>query len=212
MGLRAHLPEWMFRRRRRSFAEDHPMHLPSAQEVGDRRACQGEDPLEAAVNWMRHVIDRDFDSQAQQIKRAVVIVEVGSGRKALTVFTSHRVDVTPVELRGLLSEAMRGQEEMFTRANRHADIDGFVNEALPQLLAALEGPASEAARLKQADLLIRMEADCLKAAAISVDEGVRKAYLEAAEWAEERFKEMEQPSWVEEYKQWAKKTAEEGTS
>lgn len=131
MVLTARLPEWMFRRRRRSF-HDEPMRLPSKQEVEDRRACQGKDRLDAAVNWMRHVVDRDFE-YPPEIMRAVVVIEVGRGPGAQTLYTTHRVDATPVEVRGLLAEGLRGNAETVSRANRHADIEMFAKALAPQL-------------------------------------------------------------------------------
>jgi len=206
MGLRERFPEWMFRRPRRTFGESEFRPL-SLQEQGDRRACQGADPLEAADNWMRHVLDRDFEYP--EITRAIVVVEVGRGPRAQTLYTTHRVDATPVEVRGLLSEALRGQSEIIARANRHRDIDNYAKATVPQLLDALEGPASEAVRLKLADALVKMQADCLNAAAISTHENVRKAYLEASEWAEQRFKEIASKRWSEELAEWERKQAAE---
>lgn len=107
------------------------MHIPTEAELADRRACQGKDPLEAAVNWARHILDRDFEYP--EVRRALVVVEVGRGLHARTFYATHRTDASGVEVRGLLSEALRGQTELVTRSNRHHDIDTFAKALAPQL-------------------------------------------------------------------------------
>lgn len=120
------LPEWLFRRRR----------FRAQRWTDDRDACQGADGLEAAVNWMQFVLGRDYDGLA--VKRCVIVAEVGEGQEAQTFYTGHSVDATPVEIRGLLSEGLRGQAETVTRAIRQRDIEQFANAVLPELTESLQ--------------------------------------------------------------------------
>ncbi len=196
MKLRA--PNWL-RRRRRFWAG----HYSS-----DREACHGADGLESAVNWMQYILGRDFDGRA--VNRCVIVAEVGEGQEAATVYATHSVDATPVEVRGLLHEGIRAQDEGVARMRRHSDIQQFVSAAVPQLLDALRGPASEAVRLQQADGLVRMQMDCLKAASAATDEAERNAFLEASRWAERRFEEIEPEDWRAAYEAWVLERREDG--
>lgn len=117
------LPKWM-RRRRRPPADDY-------------EACQGADGLEAAVNWMRYVLARDLEGEP--VGRCVIVAEVGHGHQARTLYTTHEVRATPVEVRGLLGEGLRALDEIGIRQRRQIDIEAFVNEATPQIVAAMSG-------------------------------------------------------------------------
>lgn len=119
------LPKWM-RRRPRPPADDY-------------EACQGADGLEAAVNWMRFVLARDLEDQP--VARCVIVAEVGEGLQATTLYTTHEVRATPVEVRGLLGEGLRALDEIGIRQRRQIDIEAFVNEAIPQIEAGLFGQA-----------------------------------------------------------------------
>lgn len=116
------MPKWMRRR-------------PPAAPKDDYDACQGADGMEAAFNWMRYVLDRDFKNLP--IGRCVIVAEVGEGHHARVVYTTHDVRSTPVEIRGLLEEGLRGLDEIRIRAFREYDIEQFVNAAVPQIVARL---------------------------------------------------------------------------
>lgn len=120
------LPNWLRRRRR----------FQVGRWTDDRDACFGADGLEAAVNWMQFVLGRDCDGMA--VNRCVIVAEVGEGHEARTVYTTHDVDTTPVEVRGLLEEGLRALDELRVRAFRQADIEQYINQALPQVVEALE--------------------------------------------------------------------------
>lgn len=117
------------------------------QAIGDWEACQGDDNLDAAFNWMRHVLDRDYSDE--EIERAIVVVEVGRS----TVYTAHRVDASGVEIRGLLSEAERGHAESMARRNRQGDIQDFANAAAPQMVALLAKAAKRPTDEERAEVV-----------------------------------------------------------
>lgn len=194
------MPPWLRRRRR----------FEGKRWASDREAAEfGGDALERAVNWMQYVLGRDYDGEP--IQRAIVVCEVGEPPHTGTVYTTHDVDATGVEVRGLLSEALRAHSENHTRSNRHADVQFFAAAVTGQLLDAIEGPASERLPLQQADGLLKMQTDCLRAAAVETDETVRSAYLQAADWAEKQYKEFEPSRWVEEYEKWRRDRGPDGS-
>jgi hypothetical protein len=119
------LLDWVRRRRR----------FESRRWESDEDACHGADGMEAAGNWMQYVLGRDFDGQA--VQRCVIVAEVGEGHQAQVVYTTHDVHATPVEVRGLLEEGLRGLDEIRIRAFRRHDIEEFVNAAVPQIVARL---------------------------------------------------------------------------
>ena len=114
-------------RRRRRFEGD--------RYSSDREAAEaGSDGLESAVSWMQHVLGRDFDGG--EVSRCAIVAEVQTPAGPVTVYTTHSLDATPVEVRGLLTEGLRALDEIRAREVRRRDIEEFVNEALPQLLEA----------------------------------------------------------------------------
>lgn len=115
-------PRWMRRK-------------PPEPPADDYAACQGDDGLDAAENWMRFVIDRDYRNLP--VGRCVIVAEVGEGHHARVVYTTHDVEATPVEVRGLLEEGLRGLDEIRVRAFRKYDIEEFVNAAVPQIVERL---------------------------------------------------------------------------
>ncbi len=119
------LPNWLRRRRR----------FQVGRWTDDRDACFGADGLESSVNWMQYVLGRDFDGLA--VNRCVIVAEVGEGHQASTVYTTHDVDATPLEVRGLLGEGLRALDETRVRAFRQSDIEQFVNAAVPQIVERL---------------------------------------------------------------------------
>lgn len=104
-------------RRRRRFEGDR---YPSDREAAEA----GADGLESAVNWMQHVLGRDFDSA--EVTRCVIVAEVKTPHGLATVYTTHSVDAGPVEVRGLLGEGVRALDELQIRARRQQDIEHFV--------------------------------------------------------------------------------------
>lgn len=111
------------------------MRRRAPKPADDYAACQGDDGLEAAESWMRFVIDRDFEDLP--VRRCVIVAEVGEGHQARVVYTTHDVRATPVEIRGLLQEGLRGLDEIRVRAFRKYDIEEFVNAAVPQIVERL---------------------------------------------------------------------------
>lgn len=117
------MPAWLRRRRR----------FEGERYYSDREACEaGRDGLESAVNWMQHVLGRDYDGV--EVARAGLVVELPDGT---IVYTSHSVDARPVEIRGLFEEAVRAQNEIVAANLRHRDIQAFADALVPQLVEAL---------------------------------------------------------------------------
>ena len=121
-------------RRRRRFEGDR---YPSDREAAEA----GADGLESAVNWMQHVLGRDFDGA--EVTRCVIVSEVQTPGGPATLYTTHSVDAGPVDVRGLLTEGLRALDELREREVRRRDIEEFVNAALPQLLEALDSPLED---------------------------------------------------------------------
>jgi hypothetical protein len=124
-------------RRRRRFEGDR---YPSDREAAEA----GADGLESAVNWMQHVLGRDFEGG--EVSRCVIVAEVQTPAGPATVYTTHSVDAAPVDVRGLMTEGLRALDELRAREIRRRDIEEFVNAALPQLLQALDEPLTDSAK------------------------------------------------------------------
>lgn len=105
------------------------------QYATDDEACHGADGLEKAVNWLQHVITRDFDGAP--VERCIIVAEIGEGRKSQVLYTTHSPYTPSVEIRGLLSEGLRALEEIRERHVREIDIARFVNAAVPLIVERL---------------------------------------------------------------------------
>lgn len=144
---------------------------------GDRAAAQGADGLEASVNWMHHVLARDYPGR--EVGACIVVAEVGAGPEAVTVYTTHSVDANPSEVRGLVTDALR-----------------FLDERAEKMEDAIQNSGVEAERLSHAYSLLKIRQSCLDGVAVATDETVREAYREAATWAEEELKETMPEEWL----------------
>ena len=71
----------------------------------DHAAIVGEDAIERAVNYARHVLERD--APELEVQSAIVVFEVGEGAQARVYFTGDDLAMTRVQVQGMLYDALR---------------------------------------------------------------------------------------------------------
>lgn len=108
----------------------------------DRAACRGRDAIEAASNWARHIVARDYPDAP--IAHAVLVVEVGEGSEAMTIYATGDVDTPGTKTRGMLSDGLRAHKLIHDREAHRVDLEHY-SQAIAEQLAEIVDRRLEAA-------------------------------------------------------------------
>lgn len=118
----------------------------------DKEAAQGEDGIEAASNWARHIAARDFPEY--HVGRAVVVVEMWSdGGGTFPFYAGSEVGMSPIVLAGLLACAQDMARQSVSDQQAEKVSVRVINELLPQVIEQLSPPSREETRKVVEDLL-----------------------------------------------------------
>lgn len=71
----------------------------------DRAALHGKDPIERASNYARYIISRDRPDS--ECGAAICVFEVGEGQNAVVSYAASDLDLTRVQVEGMLYDSLR---------------------------------------------------------------------------------------------------------